>query len=544
MKRSEILDIARALIKSRSEPIIGLTIWLAVLSVLLTIHSDIFEQEQHPMWAILTKPISRLIAPAPSPVNLSALLTPKPAEDTKTQSDSQIAPPNPLYVFALDVSASMSQRKAQKEEVAEYIKDLQSSKSYVDTPRIARQCYLTDATASATSFDIARSELCRYINSVPDFSDVALWTFGDNAKLIVPKESRNGNTCIPFKPNDQGGHTRTEITDPLSGMVAGDKNTDFVSLFDEFYDKYKKDIVNKREVHFIIVSDFDHDTAGFDYVTSMVGKTSEAPDSPPLGRNGISAVRIADRLRDLSQNGNQTFHLAVVSGARRAIFSILPIVETLGIYSYRETQLTPYRTAKEFDFLRAYKESSVPITFYYTAGSFSTSETEIRIDDEKYKESFVRFTLAVDAQAVTPFPLTIKALFNSERNRRPDILRLDGVGCTGPIAHAGDSISLIPVTTLNPREAAAYRLMISWDGSPDGKVNETNNKTFAARIVFHQRLSSYGALGILMAEVLVLISLVRASLKAVRVVKEHLARERSPRVPDAQPVSNNVAYGK
>src|SRR5262245_53720824 len=104
-----------AFIQPVREPLKGFTIWFGILSLLLTLHSDIFEQDAHPAIAMMAEPLARLFSPRPSPIDLSSLLNPRPSDPADnlpsytplvepSLTASPPAPPHPIYVFALDAS--------------------------------------------------------------------------------------------------------------------------------------------------------------------------------------------------------------------------------------------------------------------------------------------------------------------------------------------------------------------------------------------------------------------------------------------------------
>lgn len=391
-----------------------------------------------------------------------------------------------------------------EEELKQYFKDIngtqtgggQSGKKFA---------FLTEDSKLAKSFEIARAELHRYVETVPDKSQVALYTFGKMPQKVQPPEP--DAKYITIEKGSDGKDSRKEVTDSIPSLVADQDHTNFEELLRELKSFYKDDFQKRSEIHIIIISDFTHDIDGGQYEKLTESGRSDPKTSFWESRYRISSTNIASLFRDLERSGN-TFHLAKVSGGRREICAILPIVgESLEMYSYRETKLLPDRVGKEFDFLRSYEPSQTPITFFYTPGNSKTMETEIVIDDEKYQDSSLRFALASEVHISETYPLKLDVRFHKnggKQGKTGGILRLDRGGQMGEVQREGDSIILQSLCTLEPREAAAYRLLISWNNPSGVSTDGSNSRTFAIPIVFRKRLSFFSALSILVSILFVL----------------------------------------
>src|SRR5688572_14161288 len=123
----------------------------------------------------------------------------------------------------------------------------------------------------------------------------------------------------------------------------------------------------------------------------------------------------------------------------------------------------------------------------------------------KYETTGLRFALAAEAQSANTFPLKLKTRFKSSgKDMLGGVLRPYGAGSSGKIERIEDAITLQALSPLEPREAATYRLLISWSGRNDGKADESGSKTFAVPLVFYQRLGWIGAAIIIFAQFFVL----------------------------------------
>jgi len=524
-------------------PIVGLSLGLGILSVLLTIHAEILDQEKDaPYLNIVSKPWYYLQNQTPPPVNLSSLLPlPSPTlpssssqsstatkarqpsviggfsgaasdDGSKEQSGNGATAVRPLYVFALDVSGSMMKQEVSQKALNEYREKVNSIKPLTGS-QDALPCFSKDEKTPLTNFPFARAELCRYIKQAPEGSRVALWKFSSAPDRHYPAPGDSNSKWKIFEPDPEGGHVRDIFLAKIPLIEPTTRDTDFVNLFEQMYKTFEEDIQKQEvEVHFTIISDFMHDAG------ALKGIFKDSVDDSVLASdNSASAMKITESLRKLVKKG-KTFHLIEVKGAQHTVCKVLPIVaDTLEVFTYRTTQLFPEDTGKDFDFLRPTEEGRGDITFFYSPGNFQAHPVEIKFDRVEFASTKLRFTLVSEAGIAEAQPLKIKSKnFTDEelqkyRRSKSDmthesgeILRPDGRGGEPYTLDRNGAILLQPRSILEPREAAGYRLFISWKGSGEAGKWDASNKTYALRIRFYQQLSWYGALGILMSEIAVL----------------------------------------
>jgi len=474
--------IARLWKKRIKEPVAGLSIWLAILGILVTMHADIFEQADNRFLALFKYPFERVFSQEPPGIDLSTVLgsTHLGAGGTGNDSDAEA-----LFIFALDLSASMTSRVLSEEEVARYVEDVESTES--------SECPLPQAEL-ATGFDIALFELCRYLDFVPDGSLAALWTFGDAPRLVAPASDDVGSRYLKFSKTETGGNTRRMFFDTLLDLEPKENLSNFESLLRVLAEDYREEIDGEGDVHFVIISDFSHDIGGEKELLARAKDSDYLVErSRWQSRYRISALFIEDYFRKLSRAG-KTFHLSVVLGARQVYCSVLPIAEdSIEWSAYREIRMHPERLVEEFDFLRTYEEAEIPIVFYYTPGSLEPTSRSLIVDRAEYQNARLRVALASEAAGSDELELKLSTRFNEGEK---GIVRM-GRGHVGTLARAGDEIVLQPLTTLTPREASSYRLLLSLGSGRSAA--EDGNKTLAVRLVFQRQLNFYGALAIVLA---------------------------------------------
>src|SRR4051794_21915539 len=102
--------------KKLRDAFVPFTIWLAILSLLATVHADVFEQERVPIGALFTAPIQRLNR-WQSPESLSLLL---PSSNLPSGHGRKPS----LYIFMIDVSSSMTWSRVSKQEMARYFEEI------------------------------------------------------------------------------------------------------------------------------------------------------------------------------------------------------------------------------------------------------------------------------------------------------------------------------------------------------------------------------------------------------------------------------------
>ena len=513
---------------------------LAVFSLLLSIHGDVFEQYDSPLKAILLQPLASSIrAIADEPVDLSAILEAAPIQskqlpETATLLATSQSERRPLYIFALDKSRSMSNDPISSAEIDRYRKNLDSMEGR--NKAICRPFCLIEANLPRiTTFDVAREELYGYLNLVPEGSKVAIWTFGNNPRLELPAPNLVNDIYASWSSSPGGGERREIAKKMLLNLKAEDDHTNFESLLADLSARYASQIKKQdrqiSEIHFIIISDFAHDLGGGRYLKRLVSDNDARPEGIALeSQYRASTANITDLLKDIAKEGGVTFHLSAVSGTRNVTCAILPIFgDTLELFSHRETQLTPSNAGKQFDFLRSYEASKSDMIFYYTAGNFKPAEARIKVDAEKYMDSDIRFALASEARGEIAFPLRTKISLPPKGSQ--DTIKLGGGTFNGKLQRIGDEVIIEPLSILEPREAAAYRLLVSWNPKP-GSIDEAKTKTFAVKIKFYQRLSRYAAISIMLSGAFTLFSLILMIYRRFFDKRSHLSTVKSASTMD------------
>jgi hypothetical protein len=212
-----------------------------------------------------------------------------------------------VYVFALDVSGSLSDSK--ESEVEDDDKELFSRKLEADglTENLANigavveRCGMRTAS---TKWDLARAQICYYLHNIEGGAEVGLWKFGNAPELISDARSEL------FEPNrgptEEGGRKRLieKLMAPGVSPPRGSEDyrwTNFEALFKRLYEEYGRgpDYRN-RDLRFVVVSDFLHHVEG------------QNPSSLAMNRESIEK-----KLSSLRDRGNISFH-AVVIGAHES----------------------------------------------------------------------------------------------------------------------------------------------------------------------------------------------------------------------------------
>lgn len=452
------------------EPLKGLTLWLAILAILVTLHADVFEQHTEPVVALLALPFESLERRAPPRISLSSLLP---------SLEEPVSTGKPLYIFALDVSKSMRLRKVTQGELEHYLEKVGSSLPTGSFNGCVAQ------RPDATGFDIAQLELCRYLNSVPMGSLAALWVFGDAPRLIMPRdESPEGSRYEPLRKTERGGSTKNRFYEAAGAQPADDIHSNFEALLRALEEQYREELKSQTEVHVIILSDFVHDIDG----QGNEPEHDAGDESLRESHYRMSMAMIEDRFRELSRTG-KTFHLSVVVGARRTVNSVLPIVNgTMDWWAYREIHMEPHRLKEDFDFLRAYQPVETTVAFPFAPGSVGAEMVDIEVDDARFVKGTLRMALASEASLPNRFPARIQVTFEGEET---GLVRM-GRGHVGHVPRLGETIRLQPQSRLDPREARSYRLLLSWHhDDATGSV-----RTYVVPIVFRKELSWFGKLSL------------------------------------------------
>ena len=251
----------------------------------------------------------------------------------------------------------------------------------------------------------------------------------------------------------------------IQGLTAKENYTNFDRLLEEVAAKYK-DIINdeEREVHFVLISDFEHDIGGEDARGRAPGTTiGDLKDSLLESQYRVSLSSIGKRLKGMSSRSGKTFHFAVVRGAQRAICSILPVAgKVVSWDAYREIRIDSGAIDSDFDFLNSYQELAEPITFYYTPGGSEPNPVNIRADQPRYVGAKLRIGLASRSASNLSFPLDVKVIFHDGEDGKSSVKGREGrvaigEGFVGEVVREKDDISLEPEAVIDPREASTYR---------------------------------------------------------------------------------------
>lgn len=474
----------------RKEALDKLAFWVAIFSLLATMHADVFEQEDNRLASVFLSPLSRLVPYSRKP-DLSSLL----AVRSSGASSKDKGNGSPLYVFMFDVSQSMREQEVSEQEVGQYLEDIRADR-FKESHSPVAECLVREGRAKG--FDIAISELCRYIDSLPLNARAALWQFGVSARQIVPSDYNVSSPRFRLIAEDQdGGTSKGEFFAAVRSLQANQGRSDFEDLLEKVAARYRDEIESDREVHFVLISDFVHDIGGETGSSQDLLEGIDAiEDSFWQSRYRMSLLSIGNRFRDMSGRRGKTFHLAVIRGARRAVCSVLPIAgEMVGRDAYRELRFESGNLGSQFDFLRAYEHVEEPIIFYYTQGGDKPKAVKILVDDEKYDDTRLSLGLASKAEVTPAYPLEVRA-YLQRKEQVGGLVRI-GDSFSGLLGSKHDHITLQPESTIDPREAASYRLLLSWEGGES--AGDTHHRTFAIRLVFKKQLSMLGALAMVFA---------------------------------------------
>lgn len=478
----------------------GFFICLAFLSLLATLHADVFEQEDDPILGLIQRPVDRLLGEAEvklSEIASSRHLAQGPSVSVASETSGER--PKPLYVFGIDLSKSMVATSLSDAEFERYLDHLQPMNGRED----ALYCLGPEFPEPVTAFTIARSELCRYFHLVERPSGVALWSFGSDAQLVLPRdEGPKGQKYLQVEASAPGlGDPMKEFFDTVGQLSADKKETDFRKLLDQWAHVYRYVLRTAQEVHFIIISDFFHDIGGERILQQEdVVKASEISEWTSRYRESESAI--ADSLRSLARSGS-TLHLAITRGAEVSFRDILPTInESVPWNGYRETRLGDRSSLEAFDFLRAYADSISSMSFQHSPGARVPSPVVVRLDVPEISGAHIRISLASDKRK-PPLPFRVAVDYPKSPGHQRQWITFEESYSTKVVAAGSeeDAIILSPDVVLGPREASRYRLLFSLDDGValDGgeRASKLFRRTFAVPIYFKKNLSLYGALTIL-----------------------------------------------
>lgn len=502
----------RLLTESLRGSFMSLSFWIAVVSVLVTLHADIFEQEDSPISASLQKPFKEF-RDLFTEISLSDLLR---ASDSPTDSSK-----SPLYVFALDKSLNLKDSVISWDELDEYLKEAAQISS-----NIANECneVVEGKDKDRTDFDIAKFELCRYVCFIPEGSRIALWFFGEDPAQRYPA----GNGDPRQRPRwddwktDRGRQPIWNYLSTFSDARPNEDKSNFDKLLGELSSVYKNELADenetgssKGEVHFVIMSDFIHDIGGLNILSAVQQEATIRAVNLEKSRYRVDAWRIESKFSELARRPNVTFHFSVISRSRESLnmlLDVVPIIDTtLDWTRFRKTKLQLDRARDSFDFLRPYEDRSKdnfrPIEFSYTPGAREPDPVVIIADNEEFKKSKLRFELTSDRPMDdSKFKMKIFQIESNHRGRyeisadnRGKVLSANTAGHVADIVRSDDAISIQPTSVLSNREAEGLYLLISWHKDIVDRNDPRLKKTLKIPLRFYKKMSRLGAAGMSIA---------------------------------------------
>lgn len=493
-----------------------IAIGLALLSILLTIHADIFEQNGGERMRKVPV-VVRAALRDPQPIKLSEYVHEHYLKlGPDRQQGKQLSTPLPLYIFAIDVSGSVGNNIISKEEFTSYLDSLEGSPGKDD----ALECISVKQeeigkAGRVSAFEIAKSELCRLLSSVPPSAKVALWTFGSFPQQVVPHrniEELSGSKFINLVRDDLDLNDGRSHVWSFINWVSGDLNnripedfreiqkfTDIESLFENLTRTYR-DAIEKRaqKVHIVILSDFIHDIGSMDKSNNGDGEEGVSRRSEWESRYRVSRRLIANHVRSIASFGNM-LHLVVLQGGSISYHNILPLFRdgTLSWEEVREAHVGAGTNVSAFDFLRSYEEISKPLVFHYTGNGRSLVPVELKFDKEDHEGAELLIDLASDSMRELP-PLNI--FVNSPRDGIRTAEHYRGTIWAGRGGYKadilrggedGDSLLLRPSMVLEPHQADRYRLLIAL--RTDDAPGSSSNVTYSIPIEFYKDFPWLGA---------------------------------------------------
>jgi hypothetical protein len=368
---------------------------LAVLGLIASVHGTIFgdlRDWRTALWG--PTEVER--------IDISSLMSNSPARDV-------------VYVFALDVSGSLSQKSVLPGEIASFRERI-SADRLVDAPHreeIARRCGLEASELS--QWHLARAQICHYLHSIEDGAYVGLWKFGD-----VPTQksaSRAEQLELNRRATEEG--KRKLLIESLMGSdliprrgTLDFENTNFEALFAQLYAEYVASTgFRDKEVRFVIVSDFLH----------YAGVEDPAQYS-------LSRQRIEKKLEEFKSAANVTFHLVEVGAQRTNERSILASIEKSTRWDQHVVDSLQREPADPRpDFLYGFLPAERNLVFRYSSDSESVHPIELIWDDgiSESDDSDVIVEFRPDEHTVTDHDLSIRV--SVSRTDKPCIILEDGV---------------------------------------------------------------------------------------------------------------------
>ncbi|NJL26693.1 MAG: hypothetical protein HC897_01880 [Thermoanaerobaculia bacterium] len=321
------------------------TIWwqliaisIAVASIVLSIYGGVIAESQVGFLRILKMPRQ------PQRINLSTLIsTTKPSDE--------------VYIFALDASGSLTKQPVPEEDSRIFLERIRQQREGSAMPA---GCSIEDIEAGTVRYlnqwHLARAQLCCYIDSFKDGPRVGILTFGSTVDRIGYSDAvkfQQVTSTLRIPAQDLLKEQIMAASAPTSSSQ-NYYNTNFEELLDAFQKRFIENTdYKKMELHFIILSDFEHDIG----------------DRSPLSYEW-SMERIAARFSDIGKYGNVMFHLATTRGSHNEIRSVVRVVEeTMGWYQHKTERFDKPTVDSGREFFHSFETVDRDLTFFYPAGT-------------------------------------------------------------------------------------------------------------------------------------------------------------------------------
>jgi hypothetical protein len=446
---------------------------LSTLGVVLSIYGSILtDVAVKDWWTLLMKDYNL----ETQELMLSRVMSPMPAVvDSSNQEAGDL-----LYVFILDVSGSMiKDRLEESERDAFYAK---FDKNGLPIPEICRP-----TSRNVTRWLLARAEICAFLEHVPAGAFASLWTFAGSPKMAAEevkfvKEDRRIARVEEFRAILEGPKFNPEKGEDL-------QNTDFEALLTRLHEVYIRAEKNDwREIHFFIVSDFEHD----------IGKKN-AYD--------FSVERIAEKFSDIGKVGNTMFHLDVIGDPRHQVNSIVRVAESTVEWFQCRVHSVEGGQATGHDFFNTFDQSAEKLTFYYVGNTTRVVPVKLWANERSDHGAQVVLGLMRDLQQSDSANLAmqISTAWNEveciaprnpglirwtpfDESRRPEILR-PGTNRLVKVERQNDYICLQPDSVSD--NGAKYKLTIA------RVAGRQDRRTYTVDIEFRKVLPKFAALTIL-----------------------------------------------
>lgn len=317
---------------------------LAIIGVILTLYNGPFSDDESDLWSILWGPGEL------QQIQLSDLMaTDRPQREA-------------VYVLVLDVSGSLLEDKVTESSVTLFADRLSA-----DGVKIPDECR---PGAPSTRWHLARAQLCCYLHHLEEGARVGLWKFGRSASLLSEAKShrleRLDETLEVQARRDLLERLMSPQVVPRPGAPEYSE-TNFEKLLDELYKGYIKDSVYKgKDLHFVIVSDFVHDSGVRDHPSFV-----------------LSMEKIARTFRNIGEVDDAVFHLVATGASNSEVSSVIRVVQNSVVwYQYRFDSFERSSSDPMPDFLFNFVPSKDHLTFYKVASpsGFTGRSNTSRVD--------------------------------------------------------------------------------------------------------------------------------------------------------------------